>query len=445
MPGSRSARIAALALFANLCACAGVALAAKPVVVLSIEGIIDPVMVRYVERGFRAAEERGAQCVLVKVSTPGGLEQSMREIVQVILNSPMPSIAYVTPKGTRAASAGAFIVLSCNLTAMAPGTTMGAAHPVSGQGKDIGGNLDKKITNDAAAFMRSLATRRGRDPVWAEESVTKSLSVNENEALKRKLIDCIAESVDELLTKLDGRTVTSGKGKVKLDFRGVELVAKDTTARERFFHMLAHPEIAYILMSIGTMGLIFELQSPGLGLAGFVGAVCLILALISLSVIPFSAGGLTLIVIGIGLFIAELKVVTHGVLSTVGAVCLVLGSLMLFSPLEPFWHVSRLVILVMSGLVTAFFLFLAWLGLKAQMARAASGRESLAGRVGEVVETLDPEGIVHVDGEDWSAVSETGRLKKGSRVVIKGYSGIKLLVEPTGTGDGGEGRARTRR
>jgi len=436
---------AALAALATAFLCTSAALAAKPVVVLSIEGIIDPVMVRYIERGFRAAEERGAQCVLLKISTPGGLEQSMREIVQVILNSPMPSIAYVTPKGTRAASAGAFIVLSCNLTAMAPGTTMGAAHPVSGEGKDIGGNLDKKITNDAAAFMRSLATQRGRDPVWSEESVTKSLSVNENEALKRKLIDCIADSVGDLLTKLDGRTVMAGKSKVKLNFKGVELVNEETTAREKFFHMLAHPELAYILMSIGTMGLIFELQSPGLGLAGFVGAVCLVLALISLSIIPFNAGGLALIALGIGLFIAELKVVTHGVLSAVGAVFLILGSLMLFSPLEPFWHVSKLVILVMAGMVTGFFVFLAWLGLRAQLSKVASGRESLIGLEGVVVTALEPEGIVHVEGEDWTAVSPAGRLKKGTKVVVKKADGIKLEVEPSVTGEGGSDRPRPRR
>jgi membrane-bound serine protease (ClpP class) len=445
MEKHRFMRPAALAALVVALTCTGASWAAKPVVILSIEGIIDPVMVRYVERGFKSAEDRGAQCVLIKISTPGGLEQSMREMVQVILNSPVPSIAYVTPKGTRAASAGAFIVLSCNLTAMAPGTTMGAAHPVSGQGKDIGGNLDKKITNDAAAFMRSLATQRGRDPKWSEESVTKSLSVNENEALKLKLIDCIADSVADLLTKLDGRTIKSGRTRVRLDFKGAELVNEETSAREKFFHMLAHPELAYVFMTLGTMGLIFELQSPGLGLAGFVGVVCLVLALISLSIIPFSAGGLALIALGIGLFIAELKVVTHGVLSAIGAVCLVLGSLMLFSPLEPFWHVSKLVILVMTGMVTGFFVFLAWLGVRAQMARVASGRESLIGHEGVVVTAMEPEGIIHVDGEDWTAASPAGRLKKGTRVVVTRADGIKLVVEPSGTGEGGSDRPRPRR
>ncbi len=410
---------------------------ARPIVILTIEGIIDPVLVRYVQRAYREAQEMNAQCVVLTINTPGGLETSMREIVQETLNAPLPTIAYVTPKGARAASAGAFIVLACHLTSMAPGTTMGAAHPVSGQGKEIPKTLDKKITNDAAAFIRSLAQQRGRDVKWAEEAVTKSLSINEQEALKKKLIDTVAEDLESLLTQLDGRTVTVGSVKHTLAFSGAPRHLLDLSMRERFFHILAHPEIAYILLSLGTLGLIFELQTSGLGLAGVVGGFCLILALISLSILPFSVGGLLMMALGVGLFIADLKLATHGGLSLLGLVCLLFGSLMLFSPLEPFWHLSRPVIYSTVGTMGCFFGTMVWLGLRAQSKPPVGDVSTLIGTQGKVIKPLDPQGIVHVGGEEWTArlVSGARKIPKGEYVIVKSAQGLTLEVEPLDTGD----------
>lgn len=414
--------------------------ATGPVVVLRLDGAVDPVMARYVERGYAAAADQGAAAVVLEVNTPGGLMTSMREIIQTILNAPVPTIGYVTPKGGLAGSAGAFIMMACHLTAMAPGTTMGAAHPVAGKGEDIPKTLDKKITNDAAALMRSLATQRGRNAVWAEETVTKSKSSSEQEALTRKAIELVAGDLGELLTKFNGRTVSwtdSGSGTARrrtLSLSRDRVQAIAMNLREKFFHMLAHPEIAYILMSLGTMGLIFELQSPGLGLAGFFGGTCLILALISLSIIPFNVGGLLLMAVGVGLFFADLKLQTHGGLSLLGIVCLFFGSTMLFSPIEPFFQLSRPLIYATVGMTAAFFGSLVWLGLQAQTLPASTGSAALAGSAGIAVSALDPDGIVRVKGEEWSATAER-KIRKGDHVIVKSVNGLTLLVEGTSSGE----------
>ena len=401
------------------------------IVVLSIEGIIDPVMSKYVARGYQVARDRHAQCVLLKISTPGGLEGSMREIVQETLNSPLPTIAYVTPRGTRAASAGAFILLACHLTAMAPGTTMGAAHPVGGKGEDIASTLNKKITNDTSAFIRGLAQQRGRNAAIAEDLVRNSLSFNDAEALKAKLVDAVAEDANQLFAGFDGKTVVVEGRKIVLHLVGAPLVDVGMGWREKFFHMLANPELAYILLSLGTLGLIFELQNPH-GVAGVLGAVFLVLALISLSIIPFSVGGLVLMALGVGLFIAEIKIQAHGSLAIAGAVCLLLGSLMLFAPIEPFWHVSRALIVSMVVLISAVFVLLTVLGLGALRRPASVGREAVVGAKGVALTDLDPDGQVHVQGENWSAVLAEGAapVRKGGKVIVKSVQGLTLEVEP---------------
>ncbi len=402
-----------------------------PIVVLSIEGIIDPVMVKYVGRGYEVAKERHAQCVLLKISTPGGLEGSMREIVQATLNSPVPTIAYVTPRGTRAASAGAFILLACHLTAMSPGTTMGAAHPVGGKGEDIGGTLNTKITNDTSAFIRSLAKQRGRSETLAEDLVRKSLSFNETEALKRKLVDAVAEDDAQLFADFDGRTVVVEGRKIVLHLVGAPVVDVGMGLREKFFHILANPELAYILLTLGTLGLIFELQNPH-GITGILGAVFLIMALISLSILPFSVGGLLLMALGVGLFVAELKLQTHGGLAIAGAICLLLGSLMLFGPVEPFWHVSHALIYAMVILISSVFVLLIGLGLGALRRPASVGRESMIGAKGVALTELAPGGQVHLQGEDWTAVLAEGAapIRRGDKVIVKSVQGLTLEVEP---------------
>ncbi len=405
--------------------------AAGPVVVLRLDGAVDPVMARYVERGYRVAAAEGAQCVVLSVNTPGGLMTSMREIVQATLNSPVPTIGYVNPKGALAGSAGAFIMMACHLTAMAPDTTMGAAHPVGGKGEDIAKHLDAKVTNDAAALMRSLATQRGRNADWAEQVVTKSLSVNAREALAKKVIALIPEDLDRLLAGFDGRKVDAGGGLRTLHLAGARIIVLDMGLRERFFHVLAHPELAYILMTLGTLGLIFELQSPH-GVTGVAGAVCLVLALISLSVIPFSAGGLALMALGVGLFVADLKFMTHGALSLAGLGCLLLGSLMLFSPIEPFWHVSRVLIFGVTGMTGAFLAMLVYLGISSQHLGSRAGHTEVVGQRGVALSDVAPTGVVRVRGEEWSAALAGGaaRVRKGQGVLITGVNGLTVEVEP---------------
>lgn len=427
--------LATLAAPSDAAAAAGLAgLPRDPIVaVLRLEGVVDPVMARYVERGYDEALTMGAEAVVLSVNTPGGLMTSMREIVGTILNSPLPTIGYVNPRGALAGSAGAFIMMACHLTAMAPGTTMGAAHPVGGKGEDIGKHLDAKVTNDAAAFMRSLAEQRGRDAKWAELTVTKSISVNEREALVKKVVDAIPESLDRLLRDFDARSVSwtlteGGKATRKvLRLKGARVVPIDMGWRERFFHVLAHPEIAYILLTLGTLGLIFELQNPH-GFTGAAGAVALILALISLSILPFNVGGLLLMALGVGLFFADMKFSTHGGLSIAGVICLLLGSLTLFSPMEPFMRVSRPLIYTMVALMSAFFGTIVVLGLRAQRAPAAMGSSALAGARGRAVTTLDPDGIVHVAGEEWSARAPGGRVRKGAGVIVVKVNGLNLEV-----------------
>jgi len=409
-----------------------------PIVVISIDGIIDPVMVKYVQRGYRAALDRGAQCVLLRISTPGGLEGAMREIVQATLNSPLPTIAYVAPRGTRAASAGAFILLACHLTAMAPGTTMGAAHPVGGKGEDIAKTLDTKITNDTAAFIRSLAQQRGRNAKIAEDLVRKSLSFNDAEALKAKLVDAVADDDNQLFAGFNGRTVVVEGRKKVLRLLGAPVVEVEMGWREKFFHMLANPELAYILLTLGTLGMIFELQNPH-GITGVLGAIFLVLALISLSIIPFNIGGLVLMGLAVGLFIAEIKLQTHGGLAIAGIICLLLGSLMLFAPIEPFWHVSRALIYGMVVLFSSVFILLAALGLGALRRPASVGREAVVGAKGVALSDLAPTGQVHIQGENWSAVVVEGApaVRKGDKVIVKSVQGLTLEVEPAAGGPTG--------
>jgi len=404
-----------------------------PVVVLRLDGVVDPVMARYVERGYHTAQEEGAQCVVLSVNTPGGLMTSMREIVGSTLNSSVPTIGYVNPKGALAGSAGAFIMMACSLTAMAPETTMGAAHPVGGKGEDISKHLDAKVTNDAAALMRSLATQRGRNADWAEQVVTKSLSVNEREALAKKVIDGIPDTLDLLLKAFDGRKVEAAGVVTTLHLPGARIIVLDMGLRERFFHVLAHPELAYILMTLGTLGLIFELQSPH-GVTGIAGLVCLVLALISLSIIPFSAGGLALMALGVGLFIADLKLMTHGALSLAGLGCLLLGSLMLFSPIEPFWHVSRILIFGVTGMTAAFLASLVYLGISAQHGAHRAGHVTLVGERGVALSDIGATGVVRVRGEEWSATLAEGapRVRKGHGIIIRGVNGLTVEIEPAG-------------
>ncbi|OGL00816.1 MAG: hypothetical protein A3D33_16600, partial [Candidatus Rokubacteria bacterium RIFCSPHIGHO2_02_FULL_73_26] len=300
---------------------------------LDIDGVINPVTLRLVGVAIERAEAEGAQALLIQLDTPGGLERSMRGIVQRILNARIPVIVYVAPTGARAASAGVFITMAAHVAAMAPATNIGAASPVA-----LGGGADKtmmkKIENDAAAFIRSVALERGRNADWAEKAVRQAVSITEREAVKLKVVDLIADSVPDLLAKIDGRTVKTVAGTVTLATRGARVKAIEIGFRDRFLNVITDPNVAYILMMLGMLGLFFELSNPGVILPGVVGGISLILAFFAFQSLPINYAGLLLILFGIVLFIAEIKVVSHGVLAIGGTISMALGSMMLFETPE---------------------------------------------------------------------------------------------------------------
>lgn len=308
---------------------AGPARAAQPVASIEMDSAITPVTVRLLITAIDRAQSDGAQALIVQLNTPGGLERSMRSMVQTILGSPIPVIVYVAPTGARAASAGVFITMAAHVAAMAPATNIGAAHPVA-----VGGGMDKemskKVENDAAAFARTIATERGRNAEWAEKAVRASVSATEREAVKLKVVDLIADSVPDLLAKIDGRTVKTSKGPVTLATRDAPVKVIEVRFRDRFLALISDPNIAYLLMMGGMLGIFFELSNPGSILPGIIGGICLILAFFAFQSLPVNWAGLLLLLFGVVLLIVEIKVVSHGVLAIGGVISMLLGSIMLY-------------------------------------------------------------------------------------------------------------------
>jgi len=427
------ARAAVLALAALLLAPAGAAAEPGFVARLDIEGVINPVTLRLVGVAIERAEAEGAQALLIQLDTPGGLERSMRGIVQRMLNARVPVIVYVGPTGARAASAGVFITMAAHVAVMAPATNIGAASPVA-----LGGGADKtmmkKVENDAAAFIRSVALERGRNADWAEKAVRQAVSITEREAVKLKVVDLIADSVPDLLAKIDGRTVKTVAGTVTLATRGARVKAIEIGFRDRFLNVITDPNVAYILMMLGMLGLFFELSNPGVILPGVVGGISLILAFFAFQSLPINYAGLLLILFGIVLFIAEIKVVSHGVLAIGGTISMALGSLMLFDAPEIGFRVSWWVILPTVGMTAGVFVFALGAGVRALYGRQLLGPSGFIGLRGTVRERVAPEGQVLVQGELWRAVAAGEALEVGAEVRVVGVDGLTLRVEADAKG-----------
>ncbi len=396
------------------------------IIVLTVRGPISPPVADYVERGLRAGQERGAALLVLELDTPGGLDVSMRVITQALLNATFPVVVHVAPSGARAASAGTFITLAAEIAAMAPGTTIGAAHPVNliGKGDET---TTAKAVNDAAAYCRSLAERRGRNGEWAEKAVRESASLTEAQALKEKVIDLVAPDLDGLLADLDGRELRRPDGPVVLHTHGLSVVRLPPDWRQRLLGWLADPNIAYLLLMLGMLGIFFEISHPGVVFPGVTGGISLILAFYALQSLPVNAAGLLLILLAMVLFFAELQVVSHGILGIGAVIALTLGSVMLIRSPASWLRVSLLVILPMVALTALYFLVVLRLVLKARRRTPATGREGMLGAVGEALDDLAPAGNVFVHGEIWSAESPE-IIRKGDRVRVAAIQGLKLQV-----------------
>ncbi|HEY7519648.1 MAG TPA: nodulation protein NfeD [Methylomirabilota bacterium] len=409
--------------------------AAPPVATVQIDGVISPVTLRIVEMALTRAQADKAQALVIQLDTPGGLERSMRAICQRLLNAEIPVIVWVGPTGARAASAGVFVTLAAHVAAMAPATNIGAAHPVA-----VGGGVDKesmrKIENDAAAFARTIALERGRDADWAEKAVRQSVSITEREALKLRVIDLVAESIPDLLLKVDGRTVKTPKGPVTLATKAAVARPIEIGLRDRFLNVITDPNVAYVLMMLGTLGLIFELSNPGAVLPGVVGGISLILAFFAFQSLPINFAGMLLILFAIVLFIAEVKVVSHGVLAIGGVVAMALGSLMLYDEPEAGFRVSWSVIIPTVAVTAGIFVFALTAGVRALGRRPQLGAEALVGATGTAYGALTGEGQVKLQGEIWRAVTDRP-LPDGTPVRVVSVDGLTVRVVGIDAAEGG--------
>ena len=424
--------VAAAALLIVVFAVCAPARAAAPVDMIDLDGAITPVTARLLTSAIERAQADRAQALIVRLNTPGGLERSMRSMAQAILNAEIPIIVYVAPTGARAASAGVFITMAAHVVAMAPATNIGAAHPVTIGGGDTGKEMGKKIENDAAAFARSLAAERGRNVEWAEKAVRASVSVTEREAVKLKVVDLVADSVPDLLAKIDGRTVKTARGPVTLATRDAVVKPIEVRFRDRFLALITDPNIAYILMMVGMLGIFFELQNPGVVLPGVIGGISLILAFFAFQSLPINWAGVLLILFGVALLIAEIKVVSHGVLTAGGVVAMVLGSFMLYEAPEVGFRVSWTVILPTVGATAALVVWAVSAGVRAMMKSPVTGAAGMIGRVVVARSALGPEGQVQVDGEIWRAVSEGEAIPAGEKVRVTAVDGLTLKVSRAG-------------
>ena len=418
-------------LLAGLAVALGLATAAgaQTVSTLEIDGVISPVTVRLVSTAIERARADGSTALVILLDTPGGLERSMRSIVRDMLNSPLPVVVYVAPTGARAASAGAFITLAAHVAAMAPASNIGAAHPVAGGGGTIDKESMRKIENDASAFIRSVARERGRNADWAEKAVRSSVSATEREALKLGIIDLVADNLPDLLAKIDGREVKTPQGPVTLRTRGATVRAIEIGWRDRFLALITDPNVAYVLLMLGMLGLFFELANPGVILPGIIGGICLILAFFAFQTLPFNWAGLLLIVFGIVLLIAEIKVVSHGVLTIGGIISILLGSMLLVKTAELPLPVSWTVIIPVVTVTAGIFVFAVSAGVRAQMQQPTTGAAGLLHAVGVSKTPLDPEGQVIVQGELWTAVVNGPGIAAGEHVRVIGVDGLRLRVE----------------
>lgn len=405
------------------------AYAASKYVVLEFEGPIGPVSDRYIANGIDRASELGADFILLKLDTPGGLDESMRSIVKKIMASDIPVVGYVYPVGARAASAGVFIMLSTHVAAMAPGTNMGAAHPVALGGQQPDSVMMAKIENDAVAFVVSIAEARGRDAEWAERSVRESISASANQALELGLIDYMASSPAELVETLDGHEVQTPEGTVVLKTLHAEEIEIELRWYEKFLRVLSNPNIIYVLMMIGIYGIIAWVQNPGSIISGVVGLISLIFAFYGLQVLPINYAGLALIGLSVILFILEVKITSYGLLTVGGVVSLILGTLLMFQSTPKAFGISWPFILIVAGVMIGLIVLIIILAVRTHIRKPTTGKKGMIGLVGEARSNLDPEGSVYVRGEYWTAVVAGAKIKKGEKVKVITMEGMMLKVE----------------
>jgi membrane-bound serine protease (ClpP class) len=400
-----------------------------PVFYIEVDAIINPATAKFITDSIDEATQRGGQCLIIQLDTPGGLMESMRMIVKKELASTIPIIVYIAPSGARAASAGVFITLAANIAVMAPGTHIGAAHPVTlgAEGKESK-TMTEKIVNDTVSFIKTIAKTRGRNVDWAENAVRKSVSITEDEAVKLHVVDFISPSLQSLLTKINGKVVKFNGVTRTFHTKGVQPQPIQMSWRDRLLDIISNPTIAYILLMLGIYGIFFELSSPGSILPGVVGGIFIILAFYALQMLPVNYAGLALILFGIILFIAEVKVVSHGLLAVGGVISLLLGSVMLFRSPEEYMRVSLSVVIPAVLVSAAFFIFAISKAINARLKKPTTGMEGLIGEVGIVSMPIAPEGKVSIHGEFWNAISEEN-IEKGEKVQVVGVTQLKLKVK----------------
>lgn len=401
--------------------------------VITVNSAITPPIAKYVQENIELSAKGGADGLIILLDTPGGLDLAMRDIAKSILNAPIPVIVYVYPSGARAASAGVIITVSAHIAAMAPGTNIGAAHPVA---IGIGGTMDKtmakKVENDAAAYVRGIAAQRGRNADWVERAVRKSESITAEDALRSRVIDFVATDVKNLLEQMDKKTVLLSSGKVKLVLKtkGAIVNEKRMSLRQKILATLSDPNIAYILMLVGLAGIYFEFTNPGAILPGVIGGISLILAFFAMQTLPVNFAGVLLILFGVLLFIAEIKVISHGLLTVGGIISLFLGSLMLFDSPDPALRVSFKVLIPSVAVISLFFAAVIALVVKAQMQNQYTGSEGMAGEKGEAMTDVHDDGRVFIKGEHWHAFSDK-KIEKGKKIKVVKVEGLKLKIEET--------------
>jgi membrane-bound serine protease (ClpP class) len=399
--------------------------------VVQVQDSINPGVEDFLRYAIDTSQEDGAECLIFLLDTPGGLMASMRGIAQAILNSPVPIVVYVYPSGAQAASAGVFVTVAADIAAMAPGTNIGAAHPVSIGGGDVPSTMNEKVTNDMLAFARSVASQRGRNADWLEDSIRKSVSVTAEEAYAQNVIDLVAEDLPTLIKKLDGWEIER-KGYTKtLHTEGLEQRTIQPGWQHKVLRSISNPNIAYILLMIGLAGLYFELSQPGAILPGVIGGISLILALYAMQTLPVNYAGILFILLAVLFFILEIKVASYGLLSFAGVLCLVLGSLMLFRVPGHTSSLAMSVFIPTVVVISGFFVAVAAVAFRAQMRRPQTGAEALIGMIGEVKKNLAPEGQIFVNGELWNAVADES-LFVGEKVEVVSFENLRLKVRRIG-------------
>lgn len=399
---------------------------------ITIAAPIHPVTSEYIRNTIDQAEKENARLIIMTLNTPGGLDTSMREIIERILSSKIPVVAYVSPSGARSASAGFFIGIACDIFVMAPGTNTGAAHPVgvSITGQQMDETMSEKITHDAASYIKSIAEKRGRNSQMAEDAVRKSLSYTEKEASDGGLIELIAKNEQEIIDYFDGRHIKRFDGEeVLLELKGERIIDVPMSARQKFLLTISNPNLAYILLMLGLLGLYFEFSNPGAILPGVIGGICLLIAIFSFQILPINYVGLILILLSIGLFLLEIKIQSYGILSVGGVIAMVIGSIMLIdAPIPELRPSLKFIIPVALGL-SLIFAFLIVIAVHAHLKKAITGREGLLGEIGVAQSSLTPEGKVFVHGEIWEAEAPE-KIPKGAKVkVVEVLQNLKLKVK----------------